>query len=62
MAQTLHLTGSLSQANAEYRKLLEQWRSADKNRGYQLRVATEAPIDLHGDLGSLPANKRVSPR
>jgi serpin B len=39
MAQTLHLAGSLPQANAEYRKLLEQWNSSDTNRGYQLRVA-----------------------
>jgi serpin B len=39
MLQTLHLTGILPQAHAEYRKLLERWNSADKDRGYTLRVA-----------------------
>ena len=39
MAQTLHLTGILPQAHAEYRKALERWNSADKDRGYKLRVA-----------------------
>ncbi len=39
MAQALHLAGILPQAHAEYRKALERWNSADKDRGYQLRVA-----------------------
>jgi serpin B len=39
MAQVLHLTGILPQANAEYHKLLERWNAGGKDRGYQLRVA-----------------------
>ncbi len=39
MAQTLHLTGILPQANAVYHALLERWNADGKDRGYQLRVA-----------------------
>ena len=39
IAKVLHLTGILPQAHAEYRKALERWNAADKDRGYQLRVA-----------------------
>lgn len=39
MAQTLHLTGNLPQANVAYHKLLERWNSDGDDRGYQLRVA-----------------------
>ena len=37
--QGIHLAGILPQAHAEYHKALDRWNSADKDRGYTLRVA-----------------------